>query len=105
MNEAKKSLRKRAEEQAARDTEPSEDMSAREMAELLEELRIHQIELELQNEELRRSQEEAEKACKAYQDLWEHSPVGYVIIDGSGRIEAVNHNAQGLFGKIPGMPF
>ncbi len=74
--------------------------SATDPAELVQELRIHQVELEMQNEELRKSQEATEKARKLYQDLWEFSPVGYVIIDSHGRITAANRSAQGLFGKF-----
>ena len=95
MNDAKKSLRKRAEEKLADVKYPLEDMETREIAELIEELRIHQVELELQNEELRRSQEETENARRLYQELWDLSPVGYVIItnsDGSQPPTAVPKN-------------
>jgi len=49
-------------------------------------LRIHQVELEIQNEELRKSQAENERSRRAYQDLWELSPVGYLIIDFADRV-------------------
>ena len=92
-------LRKLAEEKLAESKRSSEDMFGKDPAELVQELRIHQVELEMQNEELRKSQEATEKARKLYQDLWEFSPVGYVIIDSHGRITAANRSAQGLFGK------
>ena len=79
---------------------PLEGMPTREMAELIEELRIHQVELELQNEELRRSQNETEKIRKTYEDLWEFSPGGLVIVDEFRRITAVNRTAQGLLGRL-----
>ena len=56
-----KSLRKRAEEKAIRADKPIKDMSASEMSTLIHELQIHQIELEIQNEELRKSQAEIER--------------------------------------------
>ena len=92
-------LRKRAEEKIAAGDKPFEDMLASEMSTLIHELRIHQIELEMQNEELRKSQAETERSRKAYQDLWELSPVGYLIVDFSGRVTAVNRAAQRLFGR------
>jgi PAS domain S-box-containing protein len=69
------------------------------MPALIQELRIHQVELEMQNETLRKSQAETEKSCKAFQDLWELSPVGYLIVDFSGRVTAVNRAGQRLFGR------
>ncbi len=99
MNDARNGLRKLAEEKLAEGKKSSEDMFGKDPAELVQELRIHQVELEMQNEELRKSQEETEKARKTYVDLWEFSPVGYVIIDSVGRITAANRSAQGLFGR------
>jgi PAS domain S-box-containing protein len=72
---------------------------------LIEELRIHQIELELQNQELEHSREEAERARKQaeaardrYYTLFHHAPAGHVVVDGSGRIEQGNERAAGLLG-------
>jgi PAS domain S-box-containing protein len=92
-------LRKRAEEKVAAGNKPYKDISAPEMSALIHELRIHQVELEMQNEELRKSQAETERSRKAYQDLWELSPVGYLIVDFIGRVTVVNRAAQRLFGR------
>ena len=70
-------LRKRAEAKVAADNKIFKEMSATEMSNLIYELRIHQVELEMQNEELRKSQAGTDRSRKAYQDLWELSPVGY----------------------------
>jgi len=99
MGDQQDRLRKQAERKLAEGKRLPEDMSCGEMAELGHELHIHQVELELQNEELRKSQAETEIARKTYQDLWELSPAGHVIIDGSGRITAINHSARRLFGR------
>ena len=92
-------LRKRAEEILAAGDKPLKDMSASEMSTLIHELHIHQVELEMQNEELRKSQAETERSRRAYQDLWELSPVGYLIVDAAGRVADVNRAGQRLFGR------
>ena len=96
---AAQTLRKWAEAKVAGGDKPFKDMSAFEMSTLIHELRIHQVELEMQNEELRKSQAETERSRKAYQDLWELSPVGYLVVEFSGRVTAVNRAAQRLFGR------
>jgi PAS domain S-box-containing protein len=96
---ALQTLRRRAEEKVAADNKPFKNMSASEMSTLIHELRIHQIELEMQNEELRKSQAATERSRKAYQDLWTLSPAGYLIVDFAGRVIAVNRAAQRLFGR------
>jgi len=78
---------------------PLEEMPEPQISELIHELRVHQLELELQNEELRRSQAEAERSRKAYQELWELSPVAYALIDGAYRVTAINHAGQMIFGR------
>ena len=92
-------LRKRAEETLVVGDKPLKDMSALEMSTLIHELHIHQVELEMQNEELRKSQAETERSRKAYQDLWELSPVGYLTVDFAGRVTGVNRAGQRLFGR------
>ena len=87
---------KRAEEKVATDTKSFPDMSVSEMPGLIHELRVHQVELEMQNGELRKNQAETERSCKAYQDLWELSPVGCLIVDIDGRVTAVNRAGQRL---------
>ena len=54
------------------------------------ELHVHQIELEIQNEELRRATAELEQAHDRYADLFEFAPVGYVVFDVAGIIQQVN---------------
>ena len=98
-NAALQTLRMRAEEILAAADKPFKDGTASEMSKLLHELHIHQVELEMQNEALRKSQAETEKSRKAYQDLWEHSPAGSLVVDFAGRITAVNRAGQRLFGK------
>jgi two-component system cell cycle sensor histidine kinase/response regulator CckA len=53
---------------------------------LLHDLHVHQIELEMQNEELRGAQHEIEQSRDRYLDLYNHAPVGYVVTDSAGMI-------------------
>ena len=57
---------------------------------LIHELRVHQIELQLQNEELRQSQIAVEASQKRYSDLYHHAPIGYVVLNRSGIIVESN---------------
>jgi PAS domain S-box-containing protein len=66
--------------------------------ELIEELRIHQIELELQNEELRESQLKLTDSQNKYFDLYNFSPVGIFNLDKNGIILDVNLSGATLLG-------
>jgi len=57
---------------------------------VLHELRVHQIELEMQNEELSISQKQLEDSRTRYSDLYDFAPVGYVTIDQRGLIIEAN---------------
>ncbi len=65
---------------------------------LVRELRIHQIELELQNEELRRAQQEAEESRDQYYDLYEGAPSANLTLDRQLRIKQVNEATERLLG-------
>ncbi len=69
---------------------------------LLQELRVHQIELEMQNEELRRTQVELSATRARYFDLFDLAPVGYLIVRESGLILQANLTAAAMLGKVRG---
>ena len=65
---------------------------------LLHELRVHQIELEMQNEELREAQLALDAARARYFDLYDLAPVGYCTVSEEGLILHANLNAASLLG-------
>ena len=96
-------LRKRAEEKARADEDKTLDVLPPEEArQVLHELRVHQIELEMQNEELRRAQVELEASRASYFDLYDLAPVGYVTLSEKGLILEANLTAATLFGVARG---
>jgi len=92
-------LRRRAEEKVRADEAQTRETPAPEEARhLLHELQVHQIELEMQNEELRRAQGELEAARARYFDLFDLAPVGYFTLSEQGLILELNLTAAGLLG-------
>jgi PAS domain S-box-containing protein len=98
--ESARSLRQRAQEEARARHAPVPDdlsnLSVDDARSLLHDLRVHRIELELQNDELRASQEQLEVARARYFDLYDLAPVGYVTIDEKGIVLEANLTAAGL---------
>ncbi len=92
-------LRRRAEEKVRADeAQTRETPSPEEAGHLLHELQVHQIELEMQNEELRRAQAELEASRGRYFDLYDLAPVGYFTISEQGLILEANLTGAGLLG-------
>ena len=75
------------------------EMSHEEMCRTIHELRVHQIELEMQNEELRHLHNELETARDKYCDLYDFAPVGYFTLDMNGGIQEVNLTGAALLGE------
>ena len=93
------SLRRQAEAKALADkSKISETLAFEEMRQKLYELRVHQIELEMQNEELRRTQVELEASQARYFDLYDLAPVGYFTISEKGLILEANLKVAALLG-------
>ncbi|MDH5252650.1 MAG: PAS domain S-box protein, partial [Nitrospira sp.] len=83
-------------------------MPAKDVQQLVHELQIHQIELEMQNDELRRTQAELEATRDRYADLYDFSPVGHLALDAQGNILGANIMAGTLLGlsrnRLSGQP-
>jgi PAS domain S-box-containing protein len=95
-------LREQAEAMLRKQGGPSspvgEAPSPEELQETLHELRVHQIELEMQNEELRLAQEQLEASRARYFDLYDLAPVGYCTLSEQGLILEANLTAATLLG-------
>ena len=65
---------------------------------LLHELRVHQIELEIQNRTLREAQEQLETSRERYVELFDFAPMAYLTLEGDGRIVEVNLAAARMLG-------
>ena len=89
-------LRRRAKERLFKNYDGSATMPVVEAKELVHELEVHQIELEMQNEELRRAQLELEESRDNYADLYDFSPVAYLTYDSNGVILEANLTAAKL---------
>jgi PAS domain S-box-containing protein len=68
---------------------------------LIKELQVHQLELELQNRELRETQQQVTHSRVRYADLYDFSPIGYASLDEHGLIEEINITGGQLLGDNP----
>jgi signal transduction histidine kinase/PAS domain-containing protein len=88
--------------QALLDSPPTKEaLSGDKTHELLKELQVHQLELEIQNRELRATQQQLTHSRMRYADLYDFSPIGYASLDEEGRIEEINITGGKLFRDNP----
>jgi PAS domain S-box-containing protein len=92
-------LRKKAEKKLTAEKERLHKLSSLDLKKLVHELRTHQIELEMQNEELQRTRAELESSGAKYANLYDLSPEGYFTFDKSGLIKDVNLVGAGMLGR------
>jgi diguanylate cyclase (GGDEF)-like protein/PAS domain S-box-containing protein len=79
--------------------EKIDQLSPKEINSLVHELKVYQVELEMQNEELRRAQLELEQIKARYFDIYDLAPEGYLIISEKGIIIESNLTAAVMFGE------
>jgi two-component system cell cycle sensor histidine kinase/response regulator CckA len=91
-------LRARA-ERAVPTTPSGTTVTAEEALRSVEELRAHQVELELRNEQLQENELRLKEACARYGELFDGAPVGYLTLDWQGVIKEVNLTASKMLGR------
>lgn len=92
-------LRREAEQRLRdKDATPAQSMAQVDARAVVHELQVHQIELEMQNEDLLRARAAAQEASDKYQDLFDFAPVGYFLLDRQGQILEVNLAGAALLG-------
>ena len=103
-------LRRRAEAHLRQQEKSAPTPSSHEdLQRLLHELQVHQIELEMQNDELRNARQQAEESAAQYRNLYDFAPISYVTLDAGGVITRLNLCAAILLGgeraKLQGQRF
>jgi PAS domain S-box-containing protein len=93
-----KSLRRKAESRLNKKIVRLREKSPDDPEEVLQELRIHQIELEMQNDQLRRTEQELEQSRHKYADLYDFAPIGYFSLDKNGIVTEANYTGCQMLG-------
>jgi PAS domain S-box-containing protein len=91
-------LRKRADKILQSQRAKPGQLADRDTDKLIHELQVHQIELELQNDELRTAQEKTLETLAKYSDLFDFAPIGYFTVDTNGLVLEVNLTGADLLG-------
>ncbi len=94
-------LRKKAEALLSASQTAGETFTSVEYQELLHELQVHQIELELQNDELRTTQVNLQESRSRYMQLYHNAPVGYVVLNSAGIIIEANGTFASMVDQEP----
>lgn len=85
------------------------EQSMYELQSLLHELQVHQIQLEMQNRELRETHQALEESRNRYADLYDFAPVGYASLNDQGLIQEINLTGAAMLGvertRLTGKPF
>ncbi|MBU4185743.1 MAG: PAS domain S-box protein [Proteobacteria bacterium] len=95
-----KQLRSRAEQLLAERLGNGQDIPVGDVKKLIHELDVHQVELEMQNEELRRAQSELQESRDRYFELYDLAPIGYFTLNQKGLIVETNLACASLLGVV-----
>jgi PAS domain S-box-containing protein len=108
-NAAEHNLRAKAEAKIRERSHAIQNLTLEESKSLVHELEVHQVELEMQNEELREAQHRLEEVRDQYTNLFDFAPIGYLVLNEKGVIKNINLTACDLLGiersYIIGKPF
>ncbi|TKB05967.1 PAS domain-containing protein [Desulforhopalus sp. IMCC35007] len=91
-------LRRRAQVFLTQNKDSTAVMSPEDIKNLVHELDTYQIELELQNEDLRQAQDDLIQSRKRFSDLFDFAPIGYLTISKKGLIVECNLTAAQMLG-------
>jgi PAS domain-containing protein len=91
-------LRHSAEEKLSKSSDATQELKDKTSEEIIHELHVHLIELEMQNEELKRVQLELEESRDKYQSLCDFAPVGYFTLTHNGMIKDFTLSGATLLG-------
>lgn len=91
-------LREKAEHKVNQEKKPLQSEYEQEVIKIIHELHVHQVELEMQNVELRRTREELEISRNKFSDLFDFAPIGYFVLDTKGNITEVNLTGANMLG-------
>lgn len=91
-------LRKNAEAHLGHNPEVLDKLNRQDMEQTLHELGTYQIELEMQNAQLREAQQELEESRRRLADRYDFAPVGYFSLDRDGKILSVNLTGASMLG-------
>ena len=92
-------IRRKAEEKLKKLNYISGQFENMDLETLIHELTVHQIELDMQNDELRRTHEELQVLLNKFSYLFDFAPVGYFIFDDDSKILRVNNAGASLLGS------
>jgi PAS domain-containing protein len=93
-------LRRRAEALLKKSPHPGSRTPAADAQKVVHELGVHQVELEMQNEELRRTELELMRSRDRFSDLYDFAPVGYLTINLEGTVLEANLTAAKMLGVV-----
>ena len=100
MKNNKPPLRNRAEEFLDKNVEALKEIPPADIRSLIENLHVHQIELEMQNEELHQARLELLEARDNYSDLYDFAPFGYISLSEKGLILEANLTSAKMLGVV-----
>jgi PAS domain S-box-containing protein len=93
-------LRRRAEALLKKSPHPGSQTPAADVQKVVHELGVHQVELEMQNEELRQTELELMRSRDRFSDLYDFAPVGYLTINLEGTVLEANLTAAKMLGVV-----
>lgn len=76
----------------------SDPRTAGDALKLLHELQVHQVELDLQNEEIQNAEQLVSEDLSHYRELYDNAPAAYILVDFDGVVIKANRAADDLFG-------